>query len=578
MKSELLEYFNKNLGNLKSIKDEKLIKYLDSIFPNIQYTSKNYTRKVKAMMVILDLEDEPKCIVCESNVELLPSEYKFSPQERKSKFFSWKPYCSQKCAHSSKLVVEKRKLTTKERYGAESWAQSTEGKIELSKPWEQDKKDKYNESYKKTSLFKYGVEHYSKTEEYLKKREETTLENFGVKNAFQLVEKIKSTNLSRYGVEYYQQSAEGKEKLSKNNGMKNPDTMSKSRMSRMLSTIKDDILRYCIINDDKIKLVEYLDSLNCNNRYELSKAIQLSNSYLNSILRRFDMRELYLGKSNTNPEIEIFNFIKSIYSGEVIMNNRTILPGGRELDIFLPDLNLAIEYNGLYWHSEGRFGKDATYHLGKTNDCENLGIQLLHIFENEWQDHIKRDIWKSIIRNKLKLSENRYYARKCTIKEIESSVSREFLERTHLSGFVGASIHLGMYHNDELVSVLSYGKSRFEDKLEIIRYASKLNSNIIGGFGKFYKLLPNDIITYADRRYSSSMNSVYGKFFNSSSKTTPNWFGFSSDFELKSRWAFQKHIISKDPRYIDGLPILDNLINIGYDRIWDCGNLKFWNE
>lgn len=578
MKDYILNYFTNNAGNLKSIKDAKIIDFLNSIFPEVQHKSNNYTLKVKATMVLLDLTEEPTCITCKNPVDLLPVDYKFSPKERRTQFFSWKPYCCQTCAYNSNLVVENRKKTTKERYGADSWAKSEVAKLTSTLPWDQTTKDKYNTSYKATSQKRYGVDHFSSTKEYLEKRTETSIARYGVANTFQLTDKIKSTNIDRYGVEHLNQTEENRIKFSINNPMKNETSKRKSSLNRMLTTIKDDTLRYCLINDDRAKLKEYLDSFNCNSRSELSKLLLLSHSYLNNLLRRFDMRELYLDVSVSNAEMEIFKYIQSLYSGTILLNDRSTIQNGRELDIYLPELNLAIEFDGIYYHSEGAFGKDATYHLSKTQDCEKLGIQLLHIFENEWSDIVKKEIWKSIIKNKLKLSGNRYYARKCTVKEIDSGTSREFLDRTHLAGFIGATTHLGMFHDNELVSVLSYGNSRFEDKLEIIRYASKLNSNIIGGFGKFYKLLPSDIITYADRRYSSPNNSVYGKFFNASTKTSPNWFGFDRTGELRSRWSFQKHIISKDSRYVEGATVLDNLINLGYDRIWDCGNLKFWNE
>lgn len=578
MKQKLLQYLSDNVGNLKSIKDKEIVIYLNSIFPHVNYKSNNYSLKVKSMMVMLDLTVEPTCLTCGRPVSLVPGKYKFSPEERQSEFFSWKPYCCQRCAHNSKVVVDKRRATNLERFGETSWAKSKEGKTELSKPWDQNKKDKFNASYIKNSLEKYGVEHYSKTAEYLKTRDTTNISRYGVKNTFELIDKIKETNNERYGYDYYQQSPEGRAKLSLNNSMKNADIAQKSRLSRMINGIKDDVVRECLIENNREKLKNYIDSLELRNRYEIANRLQISHSYLNAILRKFDMRELYLSPYSSNAEIELYNFIKTIYSGKVILNDRTILSGGRELDLYIPDINLAIEYNGVLWHSEGFAGKDALYHLGKTEECESRGIQLLHIFDTEWNNNIKKEIWKSIIRNKLKSSTNRYYARKCTVKNIPVSIAREFLDVNHLNGFIGANTHLGMYYEEVLVSVLSYGKSRFEDKQEVIRYASLLNSNVVGGFGKFFKHLPADITTYADRRYSSIVNSVYGKFFSSKSVTTPNWYGFDKTFELKSRWSFQKSILSQDERYVDGSSVIDNLINCGYDRIWDCGNLKFTNK
>ena len=185
---------------------------------------------------------------------------------------------------------------------------------------------------------------------------------------------------------------------------------------------------------------------------------------------------------------------------EKLENDRKTLDG-LELDIVLPKNNLAIECNGNYWHTELQ-GKDKHYHLNKTVECEKKNIQLLHILESEWID--KSDIWKSIINSKLGLS-NRIYARKCEIKEIlDPKIKNDFLECNHLQGKDRSSIKLGLYYQRELVSVMTFCKSRFNKNYEweISRFASLLDTTIIGGASKllshFKKVYnPKSIITYA---------------------------------------------------------------------------------
>jgi hypothetical protein len=123
------------------------------------------------------------------------------------------------------------------------------------------------------------------------------------------------------------------------------------------------------------------------------------------------------GKQISKAETEILEWLTVLNINDVIINDRTILKG-KELDIYIPSHSLAIEFNGLYWHSELN-GKDKNYHLNKTIKCKEQDIQLIHIFEDEWLD--KQDIIKNIIKIKLRLIEEKVYGRKCVIKELESN-------------------------------------------------------------------------------------------------------------------------------------------------------------
>jgi len=156
----------------------------------------------------------------------------------------------------------------------------------------------------------------------------------------------------------------------------------------------------------------------------------------------------------SSGEIELLNFIKSIESSEIIENDRTIL-NGKELDIFIPSKNIAIEFDGLYWHSEEQ-GKDKFYHLNKTLECEKQNIQLIHIFEDEWL--FKQDIVKSRLKQILQLNNNllKIHARKCIIKEITPDIKNSFLEKYHIQGKDCSNIKLGAFYNDELISIMTF--------------------------------------------------------------------------------------------------------------------------
>ena len=196
---------------------------------------------------------------------------------------------------------------------------------------------------------------------------------------------------------------------------------------------------------------------------------------------------------------------------EYELHNRDIL-NGREIDIYIPSLKLGIEYDGLRWHSE-IFNKDTNYHLSKTEECERQGIRLIHIFEDEWQ--YKRDIVKSRLLNLIGKTPNKIYARKCTIKEVDSHTASKFLDENHIQGKCNSSYRYGLYYNDELVSIMTFGKLRKNlgstDKdgyYELLRFCNKSNTAVIGGASKLFKHFlkekkPTNVISYADRRWSN---------------------------------------------------------------------------
>lgn len=114
----------------------------------------------------------------------------------------------------------------------------------------------------------------------------------------------------------------------------------------------------------------------------------------------------------SKAEIEIYNFLKSIYDGEIIQKDRKTLTHNDyrnpfEIDIFLPQLKLGIEYNGLYWHgrreNKPNSNRIADTHILKTEISEQKNIRLIHIWEHEWnsqKEYIKKFLI-DIISNRL---------------------------------------------------------------------------------------------------------------------------------------------------------------------------------
>lgn len=281
------------------------------------------------------------------------------------------------------------------------------------------------------------------------------------------------------------------------------------------------------------------------------------------------------GQQNSYASQSIEAFIREHYHGEIIINSRKII-NPLELDIFLPEKNLAIEYNGLYWHSEIR-GKHKNYHLSKTNMCVKKNIHLIHIFENEWL--YKQDIVKSRLKNLLGIGK-KVYARKCIVKNIDSKTANIFFATNHIQGVASSKINIGLFFNDELMSVMSFTPSRFNKhyQYELIRFATQLNTNVVGGASKIFQWFireytPKSIISYSDKRWNTG--TVYKKLnFKYLSTSAPNyWYFKNNELVLYSRMKFQKHKLFKLLKSFDpNMSEWKNMVNNGYNRIWDCGN------
>jgi hypothetical protein len=276
----------------------------------------------------------------------------------------------------------------------------------------------------------------------------------------------------------------------------------------------------------------------------------------------------------SNAEIEVKEFIESL--GFITESRRFV--GLNEVDIFIPELNIGFEYNGLYWHSES-MGKDKNYHKNKQIIANELGITLYHIFEHHWV--LKRNIVESIIKSKLHKLDRLCYARQVIIKEIDNSTKNSFLLDNHIQGKDTSSIRLGAYFNSTLVSVMTFSKSKYKkDEIELSRFCTLIDYNISGMFSKFLKFFKNNyvfnnLISYADTSRNQG-NKVYDAYSYKSEETPPSYWYFNG-LEVYHRSTFMKHKL-KDKLEIfdDNLTEYQNMLNNGYSRYWDCGTIKYY--
>jgi very-short-patch-repair endonuclease len=280
-------------------------------------------------------------------------------------------------------------------------------------------------------------------------------------------------------------------------------------------------------------------------------------------------------------EDEVVDFLRS-REYNITVNNKNII-GKYELDIYLPEYNIAIECNGSYWHSE-RNGKSANYHLTKTNLANEKGIDLIHIWEHHWVQN--KDTIKSLLLHRLRapISES-VYARKTQIKEISTNEAKQFLECNHIQGYTGASIKLGAVYNNEIIAVMTFGKARYTDcQWELVRYTSKNNILSPGLPSKLFlhfvrRESPETIVSYCDiSRFSGTMYEKLG--FTLASISAPcDW--YTKDYRtFFHRTKYQKHLLCDIlPSFDINQTAWENLCQNGYDRIWDCGNKIYkWEQ
>jgi NUMOD3 motif len=288
-------------------------------------------------------------------------------------------------------------------------------------------------------------------------------------------------------------------------------------------------------------------------------------------------------KTKSSAELAILEFVRSIYSDTVLSGNRSLIPP-LELDIYLPKKNLAIEFCGLYWHSENQ-GKTKSYHLDKHTLCLQKQTRLITIFEDEWMNH--EEVVKSRIRHILGVSTDKLYARKCTARQIDNKIARDFCQENHIQEAGSCSIAYGLYHADRLVSVMSFSRpsiskgARNSDQStwELNRFCSLQNTSIIGAANKlFTKFIrdydPETVLTYSDRRWNTG--AVYQNMgFVFVHTTPPNyWYILPGKMKRHHRFAFRKN--KNDD---SALTEWQNRKNQGLDRIWDCGNDRWvWTK
>ena len=446
-------------------------------------------------------------------------------------------YCRcQHCHEVMPFLIDRNHLYCSKKCGMDA------KRPKLSAAWSYDRIDKA----KQTCIERYGAAYPMQVKEISAKARASREGSY--ERAFA---KAKATSMERYGTEWFCQSDAGREQA-----RAKADAGHAKRLCRVAKEAGYNIGQHQSLAEAK---QAYLTARGFDIDIDTASRVQVMsrNSLFPYDLLRAQIDGYHppmemLKKHFTNPyefmtkigiesvssgQYEVIGFLKELGVEYNINNRRLIAP--QELDVVIPTKQIAIEYNGVYWHdSFKQSSKD--YHQKKTERCRDIGWQLIHIWEDEWLQ--KKDIVKSIIRAKLGLC-HRIYARQTEARRIEAQEARAFLEANHLHGFRHAQCHYGLYHDGQLLMVCSFAKHASYE-WELARMAPQLNHTVVGGLSKLLAFFrkeqsPRTMMTYADADISDARGYL-ACGFRLLGMTSPSYWYVHDSMKRYSRQQMQK--------------------------------------
>jgi len=426
------------------------------------------------------------------------------------------------------------------------------------------------------------------------KRISTNIERYGVKNPFQnkeIQERYRVTMQKRHGVDNPSQ-------ISQVQALKKTNAEKKWGGHWMTSPIVKDKLKSTLMTRYGVENINYINwspetlgilldkekMLELWSKYKscegvgdaLSVSAHTAFMYLKSHGAPLTTRVSY-------PQFQLKTLIQSLYDGQIIENDRSVFGSGRsakQLDIYIPEMNLAFEFGGLYWHAESNFD-DHRYHQKKLIQCENKGIRLVTIFGDEWFKN--RKICENRIRTIMGHSPRTCVARNTKIKPIDALTAKSFLEGNHIQGSVSVPFRYGAYHGSELIAVMTFSKLRKslgmkhrDGAFELVRFACigsipGMASKMFSTFIKEHN--PSEVISFSDRRWNTG-NLYKTLGFQDLGLSEPGYWWLENYQIRHHRFAFNKAKLVKDG-YDETLSEVEIMKSRGFDRIWDCGHQKF---
>ena len=492
-------------------------------------------------------------------------------------------YCVRTCSCWQKTAQSRQRDTMLEKYGYASSFQVPEIKEKIKSGMQE----------------RYGVNHVSQRVDVKECKRISTHEKYGVDNilsARPIKDKIRNTLLERYGTDVVahipgiQEKKEqtchekyGVSVLARIPGvqetrettctarygvstmLKVPDIQQTSRPTR----IKNNMMKYgvkhprmMVMSEFAKKVLSSADSLKeMLLTHGFDETIKLLGVAASTVYKyHSDYALNLLIPASSAAEKELSNWLTSLDIAHECNNRIVCRP--QEIDIYIPEFKLAIEFDGLYWHSETH--KNKHYHLNKTKKCAEQGIQLIHIFEDEWTN--KKEICKGIIAARLGKNTVIIDGNTCEVREINNEMAKNFLDDNHLLGNSRGGINLALYHDNEIQMCMTFTDgNKKKIQWELTRMATKINTAIKDGaiklwehFHKTYK--PKSIISYCDVRWDiGNMHAALGFTQLMVGKPT-YWY---TDYVNRYRQCI-KSTLTEDDKIL-----ARNILRL--NKIWDCG-------
>lgn len=434
------------------------------------------------------------------------------------------------------------------------------------------------EKKKKSIQLKYGSEitNVSQLETVKQKKKETTFKNHGVSCAFERPYILKHWQ-EKLGVNNPSELDWVKEKLSKTHKVVQKEISFRKVTSRRKTTYKklcEDPHFKPLFPEEEYQGGGHFYDFECKRCGEKvhDKLLYISCLRCYNCYPRVDSG----GQSLIEKELE--DFCKLLSENVISQSRKIISP--LELDIYFPDQKIAIELNGLYFHSE-KMNKNEFYHLNKTERCEELGIHLIQIFEDEWRE--KKEICKSYIKEILYKKPYLSQINNWEIKEISQEIKDKFLNKYHILGTDDSTLCKGLFYKKHLISVMSFKESSINKNFWILsRFCSIKNFTIEKCYEKMFNSFlsthhPQEIICYLDRRWFFH-DALKKLGFQKKESTSPSYW-YTIEDRREHRFEFQKSLLKeKLKNFNPNLSEVENMSNHGYTRIWDCGQHKFLYE
>ena len=303
-------------------------------------------------------------------------------------------------------------------------------------------------------------------------------------------------------------------------------------------------------------------------------------------INTYQLNHLVNPTSQSNRVKSVIQLLNSL-SIPYELNNRTLLQNKQEIDIWLPDYNLGIEVNPVSTHTidDPKWGfTSKTYHQDKSLQARKVGIALLHLYDDDFEDSRKWAVLKEQL-SSLTKPKSKIGARLCTIKEIDKRTAQDFLNRYHFQGADQSSrIKLGIYYGGELIGVFTCGKSRYTTHdWELYRYCVNPHYIVHGVFARFmhyftdhYAVPGESLISYMDLNKRMTVSNIYEReHFDYDGITSPNYMWVQRNtFEYLRRYeTTKKHLIEQG--YDASKTEREIMRERGFYRVYDAGSLRY---